>query len=234
MLNQVISKSSTYLLQHTNNTPNWYLWGKTMLRKIPHLPGIYQIKCISNGKIYIGSAIDMHERCEHHRSSLRRKNHRNAHLQAAWNKHGEENFEFAVLELTESSNLLQLEQNWLDQTQSFNREIGFNIYSLATSPGEANARVWEGFIDPNGNEVTIKNLYDFCRQNGLDFPSMHRLARGKSKLRSYKSWSHENSPRQREYTKTYDGFIAPMETPWDQSQISQHSVAKAIWTTPIW
>lgn len=184
-----------------------------MLKHIPHLSGIYQIRCIPNGKIYIGSAVDIYDRCEHHRSSLRRGNHINAHLGAAWDKYGEENFEFSVLELAEPTRLLLLEQEWLDQTKSYERERGFNIYSTAYSPGEANAKIWEGFIDPDGNEVTIKNLFDFCRQNNLDFPSMHRLAKGESKLKSYKGWSHRNSIRQREYKKTYNGFIDPKGEP---------------------
>jgi hypothetical protein len=34
---------------------------------------------------------------------------------------------------------------------------------------------------------------------------MNRLAKGKSKLKSYKGWTPRNSVRQREYIKTYDG-----------------------------
>ena len=140
---------------------------------------------------------------------MRRGDHVNAHLQAAWNKYGGENFEFTVLELTERSDLLRAEQDWIDQTQSFKREIGFNIFETAGSPGDAFVQTWEGFINPEGNEVTINNLFDFCRKNNLDWPSMHRLAKGKSKLKSYKGWSHKNSVRQRDYIKTYDGFIDP-------------------------
>ncbi len=183
--------------------------GQTMLKHLPHTSGVYQIKCTSNRKFYIGSAVDVLDRCEHHRSSLRRGDHRNSHLQAAWNKYGEDNFEFTVLESVDPNDLLNAEQNWIDQTQSANKEFGFNIYSIAGSPGDANAQVWEGFIDPDGNEVTIRNLYDFCRQNNLDFPSMHRLSKGESKLKSYKGWSHKNSVRQRDYVKTYNGFIDP-------------------------
>ena len=186
---------------------------QSRLKNIPHVAGIYQIRCTSNDKIYIGSAVDMHDRCQHHRRSLRRGNHINAHLQAAWHKYGEENFEFCVLEMTVPVDLIVLEQDWLDRTKSFDREIGFNIYSSAYSPGDANAKIWEGFIDPDGNEITIKNLYDFCKQNNLDFPSMHRLAKGESKLKSYKGWSHRNSPRQRDYIKTYNGFIDPNGEP---------------------
>lgn len=180
-----------------------------MSNKMPHVPGVYQIKCIINGKIYIGSGVDIYDRCEQHRRSLRRGDHVNAHLQAAWNKYGGENFEFTVLELTERSDLLRAEQDWIDQTQSFKREIGFNIFETAGSPGDAFVQTWEGFINPEGNEVTINNLFDFCRKNNLDWPSMHRLAKGKSKLKSYKGWSHKNSVRQRDYIKTYDGFIDP-------------------------
>ena len=131
------------------------------------------------------------------------------HLQAAWNKYGEGNFEFRTLESTDIDNLLRSEQAWIDQTNCADREFGFNISDTAGSPGDINAQVWEGFIDPYDNEVTIENLYDFCRQNDLDFPSMHRLAKGKSKLKAYKGWSHKNSVRQRDYIKTYEGFIDP-------------------------
>jgi hypothetical protein len=183
------------------------------LKHIPHLSGVYQIMCNSTGKKYIGSSVDIHERLEHHRASLRKDKHTNPHLQSAWNKHGEENFEFSVLQLTEIDNLLSAEQYWLDKTQSYKRENGFNIFNLAGSPGDVNAQVWEGFVDPNGNEIIITNLFDFCRKNNLDFPSMHRLAKGESKLKSYKGWSHKNSVRQRDYIKTYEGFINPNGIP---------------------
>ncbi|MFQ5857558.1 MAG: GIY-YIG nuclease family protein [Anaerolineae bacterium] len=175
----------------------------------PHLSGVYQIRCVPTGKIYIGSAVDLEHRWEQHRRSLRRGDHHNIYLQSAWDKYGEANFEFSVLEFVDPADLLRAEQEWIDRTGCADRNIGFNIYDVAGSPGDINAQVWDGFIDPDGNEVTITNLYDFCRQHGLDFPSMHRLATGRGKLRSYKGWTHRNSPRQRNYVKTYDGFIDP-------------------------
>ncbi len=180
-----------------------------MATRPPRASGIYQIRCTPTGKIYIGSAVDLRDRWRHHRSSLRRGNHRNSHLQNAWAKYGEANFEFFVLEFVDESDLLRAEQEWIEKTGCANRSIGFNIYDTAGSPGKIRAQVWEGFINPNGSEITITNLYDFCRRNRLDFPSMHRLATGRSKLKSYKGWTHKNSPRKREYIKTYDGFIAP-------------------------
>jgi hypothetical protein len=109
--------------------------------------------------------------------------------------------------------LLRAEQEWIDKSQCTDTKFGFNICPFAGSPRDAFAQVWEGFIDPNGNEVKITNLFDFCRQHDLDFPSMHRLAKGKSKLKSYKGWTHRNSVRKRAYVKTYDGFIDPAGQP---------------------
>lgn len=179
------------------------------MEHLPKSSGVYQIKCKSNGKIYIGSALDIRVRCEQHRRSLRRGDHSNHHLQAAWKKFGEGDFEYTVLEITDKASRVEQEQYWLDLKQSYIKELGFNIFDTAGSPGGAFVQIWKGFVDPDGNEVTITNLFDFCRQNNLDFPSMHRLTKGESKLKSYKGWSHKNSVRQREYVKTYEGFIDP-------------------------
>jgi len=116
---------------------------------------------------------------------------------------------FSVLELTDVDDVLRIEQICIDRTGCADKSIGFNIFDVAGSPGQAFARVGEGFIDPDGNEVTITNLHDFCRIHELDHPSMMRLAQGKSKLKSYKGWIHRNSIRKRAYTKTYEGFIDP-------------------------
>jgi GIY-YIG catalytic domain len=183
--------------------------GEKLPQPIPNVSGIYQIRCKVNGKIYIGSAVALNARWLKHRTDLRRGKHRNSHLQFAWDKYGEESFDFSVLEFATRGSLLQVEQNWIDKTGCANRKIGFNIYPVAGSPGDTFVQEWKGFIDPQGNAITITNLFDFCREHGLDFPSMHRLAKGVSKLKSYKGWTHCNSVRQRDYVKTYEGFIDP-------------------------
>ncbi len=180
-----------------------------MITLLPRSSGVYQILCIPTGKIYIGSTVNLRNRWEIHRRSLRCNKHRNIFLQRAWNKYGEAHFEFSILEFAEKAVLLQAEQAWIDRTRCADRNIGFNISRVAGSTGDLFAQVWEGFFDPAGNEVTIKNLFAFCHQHELDFPSMHRLAKGKSKLKSYKGWTHRNSVRQRDYVKTYTGFIDP-------------------------
>ena len=61
---------------------------------------IYQITNLINGKFYIGSTQkkDSYRRKSEHFTKLRANYHNNKHLQYAWNKYGEENFEFSIIE----------------------------------------------------------------------------------------------------------------------------------------
>lgn len=80
--------------------------------------GVYQIKCLINSKLYIGSTTRSFARRFHdHRYSLNsiKKRHHNPHLRNAWDKYGEANFEFSVLEVVEDKDLvLEREQYYLD------------------------------------------------------------------------------------------------------------------------
>jgi group I intron endonuclease len=176
---------------------------------VPRASGVYQISCLPTGKVYVGSAVNLRQRWHQHRRSLRRGTHHNPHLRSAWAMYGEEAFELVILELVEPADLLMTEQLWIDRTGCANPAKGFNVFDTAGSPGDSFAQVWEGFIDPGGNEVTISNRFAFCREHNLDWPSIHRLAMGRSKLKSYKGWTHKNSVRKRDYAKTYIGFVAP-------------------------
>lgn len=181
--------------------------------EIPTSAGVYQIRCRQNGKIYIGSAINLQARWRAHRRDLINGVHGNPHLQFAWNRYGEKSFEFSIVEYVDEARLLVTEQFWIEKGRCTDRNIGFNIKANATSAGAGVGLTWQGFRDPDGNPVTITNLYDFCRRNRLDFPSMHRLWKGQSKLKSYKGWTHSNSVRLRDFIKTHDGFIDPTGQP---------------------
>lgn len=180
-----------------------------LISEIPRISGVYEIRCIPNDKFYIGSAVNLRARWRNHIYNLNKGNHRNILLQNAWNKYGEHAFVFTILEFVERGTLLQVEQNWIDKTRCTNKKIGFNLYPIAGSPGETHAQIWKGFISPEGDEVTIYNLAEFCREHELNPQAMMRLAKGKSKLRGHKGWSHKNSVRKRDYVKTYEGFIDP-------------------------
>ena len=76
---------------------------------------VYQILNRINGKRYVGSTVNLRHRWGNHRSALRRNNHYNAHLQAAWNLYGGKAFAFAVLEyVIDLERLIEREQHYMD------------------------------------------------------------------------------------------------------------------------
>lgn len=97
--------------------------------------GVYQLFNIINNKIYVGSSIDLNRRKQEHFRLLHKNKHPNTYLQNAWNKYGEDNFRFIVLETTDDiSKIRQLEQKWLDETKCYLHEYGYNMLPKADSP----------------------------------------------------------------------------------------------------
>lgn len=97
--------------------------------------GIYQIKCKKNGKVYIGQTIDLNRRLNDHLRSLRLGIHHNHYLQRAFNKHGESNFEFLVLQECPIEELDKAEKEWISKLGSMNRSVGYNLES-GGNPGK--------------------------------------------------------------------------------------------------
>jgi len=96
--------------------------------------GIYKILNLINGKMYVGSAMDLHHRKLTHFCNLNKNEHINKHLQHAWNKYGEESFEFSVLEyIFDISTILQREQYWIDFYKCYDHKVGYNICCTAGS-----------------------------------------------------------------------------------------------------
>lgn len=94
--------------------------------------GVYKIKNKINDKLYIGSSVDINLRFKAHLNSLRNNKHKNIYLQRAWNKYGEENFEFSIIECVENiDSLIEVEQKYLDGFKSYSKENGYNICTKA-------------------------------------------------------------------------------------------------------
>lgn len=88
--------------------------------------GVYSITNTLNGKKYIGSTRKSFlTRLKQHCQKLNNNKHHCEHLQNAWNKYGEENFEFSILEIvTNFSELLDKEKYYIQQYNAV--EQGYN------------------------------------------------------------------------------------------------------------
>ena len=89
--------------------------------------GIYCIQNTLNGKNYVGQSVDITHRLQTHRRKLRLSQHSNPHLQAAWNKYGEEAFLFQMLCECLESELDALEGHYMAVLRSLNTELGYNL-----------------------------------------------------------------------------------------------------------
>ncbi|HEU5011223.1 MAG TPA: GIY-YIG nuclease family protein [Roseiflexaceae bacterium] len=97
--------------------------------------GVFQIKNMVNGKILLGSSLNLDGPLNSHKFMLSIGSHRNKALQADWNTYGADAFVFEILEevrvtddphFKPSDELTLLEQIWLEQLQPFG-ERGYNM-----------------------------------------------------------------------------------------------------------
>lgn len=86
--------------------------------------GIYIITNIVDNKSYIGSSKNILQRFGQHKYSLRKGTHYNHHLQSSFNKYGEDNFTFGILELTED--LIERETFHIYSKNVLNPKFGYN------------------------------------------------------------------------------------------------------------
>lgn len=76
--------------------------------------GIYQIRNIITGRLYIGSATNFDTRKATHNFLLRENRHHSKYLQRSYNKHGKDSFRFEVLFTCPKEDLIRLEQYCID------------------------------------------------------------------------------------------------------------------------
>ena len=98
------------------------------------ITGIYKIVNTVNGHMYVGSATNIKVRWRKHKSDLKRSNHHSQKLQRAWNKYGEEAFEFSVIEECEPIKeiILGREQFWIDYYKACDNH-NYNVAKVAGS-----------------------------------------------------------------------------------------------------
>lgn len=94
--------------------------------------GVYFIINIIDNKFYVGHSSNILKRFSAHKSYLRRNIHHCAFLQRAWNKYGEDNFDFKVFKTCNTiEESILLEQKFIDHCK-----ILYNTSKKATSGGD--------------------------------------------------------------------------------------------------
>jgi len=90
--------------------------------------GIYEIRNIISGRVYVGSSNDITYRFRKHRERLNGGYHSSLRFQASWDKHGPGAFTFTILEVVEQrSDLHVREQHWIDALDATNPDYGLNV-----------------------------------------------------------------------------------------------------------
>jgi hypothetical protein len=96
--------------------------------------GVFQVKNTANGKVLLGSSLNLEGPLNSHKFMLQIGRHRNEALQKEWNEYGSDKFVFEILEVVKvkddpdfnlSDELTLIEQIWLEKLQPFG-DRGYN------------------------------------------------------------------------------------------------------------
>lgn len=100
--------------------------------------GVYQVKNLVNGRIFIDSGLNIHGKMNGCRFQLSHGSHLNKALQADFNKFGADQFSFEILDLLEHKedskadyrdDLKMLEGMWIEKLQPFD-DAGYHKRNL--------------------------------------------------------------------------------------------------------
>jgi len=89
---------------------------------------IYSIKNEKNGKLYIGSSMQLKRRWITHRSELKRNIHPNEHLQRSYNKHGKDVFVYSIIQsgINDKLECKNCEDHFIEKFNTLNNSHGYN------------------------------------------------------------------------------------------------------------
>jgi len=96
--------------------------------------GVFQVKNTRNGKVLLGSSLNLEGPLNSHKFMLSIGQHRNKELQKDWNEYGPDKFVFEILEIVKvkddpsfdlNDELTLLEQIWIEKLRPFG-ESGYN------------------------------------------------------------------------------------------------------------
>lgn len=149
--------------------------------------GIYGIKNKLNNKIYVGKTMkSFGDRWDCHRACLRGNYHENPHLQNAWNKYGENNFEFLILKDCTGFDLEYVDNCEIEEIAKYKqRGLAYNIHD----GGSGGLFLGKHLSDETKRKIGEKNR---ANMTGKKASVETKAKMRKSQLERYSKWSDED------------------------------------------
>lgn len=184
--------------------------------------GIYEIKNKLNKNVYIGkTAMNFGDRWDSHRALLRSNKHFNKHLQNAWNKYGEENFEFNIVkECSLDDDLDLLEKDYIKKFKEEN--LSYNM----TDGGDGGCWLGKHLTDEAKRKIGEKNRINMT---GRKLSEETRKKMSESQLK--RVYTDEEKERRRERLRASNiGKVVSDETKELLRKINQENPPSAKFT----
>lgn len=183
--------------------------------------GVYKITNLVNNKIYIGSSCKLKNRKREHFYGLKSNKHGNPRLQNSYNKYGEDNFSFEIIETCDLDSLLIREQYYIDILDPF-----FNICKVAGStlgvrPSEESKAKLRASLRAINHAPS-----DEARRKALEVTKGRKLPKEslEKRLETMSNWSEEQKAEHRQ--KLSEGAK-------NRSRESLDKIAKGRWKAVI-
>ncbi len=171
---------------------------KTDLKHLKGKCGIYLIKI--SERLYVGSSLNLRFRLSDHIYRLRKKNHHNSFMQSCFNKHGEYECFYTILEECSEKERLQKEKYWIDKLSPQLNLIKnpMTQHNCITT----SKIVYQYTLSGNFIQSYI-SAQEAARKLNLNGNSISRIASGNNKFHKSHGkslWSYEKHKTLPEYT----------------------------------
>ena len=179
--------------------------------------GIYYIENLINNKKYIGQSNNIKDRWRRHISELNKNKHHNDYLQKSWNKYGENNFMFEIIEYCSIENLDDREQYWIDFYNTMDRDFGYNLKTGGQNGGSIMSDETKEKMS-----ISVKNSYN--NSNLRKTRSLNALEQWANPIIKEKILGKNN------------GMYGKHHSEESKKKMSEHSKGRKSWrrnTTPI-
>lgn len=145
--------------------------------------GIYGIKNMINDHIYIGkTGMNFGDRWDSHKALLRGGKHFNQHLQRSWDKYGEENFNFVIIEECAVEELDDKERYYIKLYRE--KDLSYNL----ADGGEGGS-----FLGKHLSEETKRKIGEKNREHmtGRKLSDETKNKMSESQKERYANWTEE-------------------------------------------